>query len=251
MDAPVKRKIIAATAAALAVGGAGAAIAATQFNGSPSAQSKAVVNDAAKQLGVQPSELSGALKKALKDRVDAAVAAGRITKAQGDELKKRIDSEDFPLFAGPGFGFGFHHHFGFKFRDNGFRFHHGFPGLSTAATYLGLSESQLESKVESGKTLAQVAKAQGKSVDGLVSALKGDLQKRLDKAVAAGKLTKAQEARILNDAGKLITAFVTGKMPPLPKLMHGDKGWFRDHRGGPGFGLQNGGPPPQTGGMNA
>src|SRR4249920_4144628 len=128
METPVRRKIVAAAAAVLAVGGAGAAIAATQFNNSPSAESKAVVSDAAKQLGVQPSELSGALKKAMKDRVDAAVADKRITKAQGDELKKRIDSDEFPLLAGPGLGFGFRHHFGF--RDHGFH-HHGFPGLST------------------------------------------------------------------------------------------------------------------------
>ncbi len=248
MDAPVRRKIVAATAAALAVGGAGAAIAATQFKNSPSQESKAVVSDAAKQLGVQPSELSGALKKAMKDRVDAAVAAKRITKAQGDELKKRIDSDEFPLVAGPGFGF--RGHFGFRNHDFG---HHGLPGLSGAATYLGLSESQLESKLESGKTLAQIAKAQGKSADGLVSTLKGDLQKKLDKAVADKKLTKAQEARILNGADKMIRAMVTGKFAGPPGLRHGGKGWFRDHRGrGPGSGLGfQGGPPPEAGGMNA
>ena len=137
---------------------------------------------------MQPSELSSALKKALKDRVDAAVADKRLTKEQGDALKKRIDSDEFPLVAAPGLGFGFRGHFGF--RDHGFR-HHGLPGLSTAAKYLGLSESQLRSKLESGKSLADVAKAQDKSVSGLVSTLKGDLQKKLDKAVSEGKLTKA------------------------------------------------------------
>ena len=250
MDASMKKKVVAAAAAALAVGGAGAAIAATQFNNSPGEESRAVVSDAAKQLGVQPSELSGALKKALKDRVDAAVAAGRLTKAQGDELKKRIDSDQFPLFAGPGFGFGFRHHFGFRGHDLG---HQGFPGLSTAATYLGLSESQLESKLQSGQTLAEIAKAQGKSVDGLVSALTADLQKKLDKAVADKRLTKAEEARILAGAEKMITAAVTGKLPKPPASPRGGNGWFRDHDGpGPGFGrgFQNG-PPPETGGAAA
>ena len=32
-------------------------------------------------------------------------------------------------------------------------------GLSTAADYLGLSESELQSQLESGKTLAEIAKA--------------------------------------------------------------------------------------------
>src|SRR6266545_4230654 len=93
MDASLRRKVVAGTVAALAVGGAGAGIAATQLGDSPSAESKAIVNDAAKQLGIQPSELSGAIKKALSDRVDAAVAAGRLTKEEGAELKKQIASE--------------------------------------------------------------------------------------------------------------------------------------------------------------
>jgi hypothetical protein len=211
----MKRKIVAGAAAALAVGGAGGAIAATQFSSSPSEESQAVITDAAKKLGVQPSELSSALKKALEDRVDAAVAAGRITKADGDRLKQMIESNNFPLFAGPGLGFGFEHHF---------------QGLDAAASYLGLTEGQLEQKLESGKTLAQVAKDQGKSVDGLVAALKGDLKSKLDDAVSAGRLTKAQEAQILKDADQRITAFVNGKLlRKPPPLLH--EGFFGERHG--------------------
>jgi hypothetical protein len=197
----MKRKIVAGAAAALAVGGAGGAIAATQFNSSPNEESQAVITDAAKKLGVQPSALSSALKKALEDRVDAAVAAGRISKAEGDKLKQMIESNAFPLLAGPGFGFGFEHHM------------HGLP---VAAKYLGLTEEQLDQKLESGKTLAQVAKDQGKSVDGLVAALKADLQSKLDDAVSAGRLTKAQEAQILKDADQRISDFVNGKLLRQP-----------------------------------
>jgi len=190
---------------------------------------------------VQPSELSSALKKALKDRVDAAVADKRITKEQGDELKKRIDSDEFPLLAGPGLGFGFRGHFGF--RDHGFH-HHGFPGLSTAAKYLGLSESQLRAKLESGKSLADVAKAQDKSVSGLVSTLRGDLENKLDKAVSEKRLTKAQEARILDGAGKMITAMVNGKLAGPPGPPPGRKGWFHERHD---FGTQGGAAPAAPG----
>ena len=48
MDGSLKRKVVAGTVAALAVGGAGAAVAATQFRSSPSEESKAVLSDAAK-----------------------------------------------------------------------------------------------------------------------------------------------------------------------------------------------------------
>jgi uncharacterized protein YidB (DUF937 family) len=216
----MKRKIVAGAAAALAVGGAGGAIAATQFSSSPSEESQAVITDAAKKLGVQPSELSSALKKALEDRVDAAVAAGRITKADGDRLKQMIESNNFPLFAGPGLGFGMEHHMHMH-------------GLDAAASYLGLTEAQLEQKLESGKTLAQVAKDQGKSVDGLVAVLKGDLKSKLDDAVSAGRLTKAQEAQILKDADERISAFVNGKLlrkPPPLQGFFGERHGFDDGR---------------------
>ena len=220
MDGSLKRKVVAGTVVAIAAGGAGAAIAATQIGSSPSAESKAVVSDAAKQLGVQPDQLSSALKKALEDRVDAAVAAGRITKTEGDALKQRIESNDFPLFGLPMLGFGHFRAFG----------HHGFPGLTAAASYLGLTESQLDSKIDAGQTLAQVAKDQGKSVDGLVAALKADLKQKLDQAVSDGRLTKAQENQVLSDAGQRITNLVNGKLirPARPE------GWFghQDRFGG-------------------
>lgn len=218
MDRSLKRKVVAGTVAALAVGGAGAGIAATQLRSSPSEESQAIVNDAAKQLGVQPDQLSSALKKAIENQIDAAVAAGRITKAQGDELKQRIESDNFPLFGPLPLGFGFGHRF----------FHHGFPGLDAAASYLGLTDSQLDAKLDTGKTLAQVAKVQGKSVDGLVAALKADLKEKLDQAVSDGRITKAQEDQALKDAETRITNLVNGRFirPPRPERWFGHRDDF-------------------------
>src|SRR5213595_413489 len=93
-----KPKLIAGAIAGLAVAGGGAAFAATQL-GSPQQENQAVLKDAAKQLGVQPSALSAALKKALENRVDAAVAAGRLTKEQGDALKSRIEAGGLPFLG--------------------------------------------------------------------------------------------------------------------------------------------------------
>src|SRR6059058_4044117 len=97
MEKIAKRKLAAGAAAAVLVAGGGAAVAASKF-GSPKEESQAVIADAAKQLGIEPSKLSDALKKALENRVDAAVAAGRLTKAEGDALKARIESGELPLF---------------------------------------------------------------------------------------------------------------------------------------------------------
>jgi polyhydroxyalkanoate synthesis regulator phasin len=215
----MRRKVIAGAAAALAVGGAGAGVAATKLANSPSEESKAIVNDAAKSLGVEPSKLSAALKKAYEDRIDAAVADGRLTKQQGAELKQRIESGDVPLFGSPGFGHG----------PGG---PHGFMhGLDAAASYLGLTEDQLHSRLDSGKTLAEVAKAQGKSVDGLEAAMVKDATAKLDAAVKAGRLSSAEEQRILAELKQHIGDLVNGK---APDRFPGRPGFgFRDRQGPP------------------
>jgi len=215
----IRRKVIAGAAAALAVGGAGAGVAATKLAGSPSEESKAIVNDAAKTLGVEPSKLSAALKQAFEDRIDAAVAAGRLTKQQGDELKQRVESGDFPLFGPPAFG----HGFGAP--------HLFFHGLDAAASYLGLTEAQLHSRIESGKTLAEIAKAEGKSVDGLKAALVKDAKTHLDAAVKAGRLSSAEEQRVLADLEQRIDDLVNGKLPVRFPGRHGFG--FRDRQGPP------------------
>ena len=210
MSSRLKPKLIAGTVAGLAVAGGGAAYAETQL-GSPQQENQAVLNDAARQLGVEPSALSAALKKALENRVDDAVAAGRLTKAQGNELKQRIESGDVPLFGGPGREFG--HHAG------------PFGGLDAAASYLSLTDAQLRTQLESGKSLADVAKAQGKTVDGLVQALVNAAKKKIDAAVSTGRLTRTQADSILADLKSRVTDFVNGAAPRF--------GFHRDFRAGP------------------
>ena len=166
--AHAKLKLAAGAVAALAVAGGGVAVGATQL-GSPKEESQAVIADAAKQLGIAPAKLTAALKTALENRVDAAVAAGRITKAR----RRRAEGAD-PVRRGAPFptgrprGFGLRHHG-----------HHG-PKLDAAATYLGLTEAQLRTELRSGKTLAQIAKAHGKTAEGLVQALVDAANKKLD-----------------------------------------------------------------------
>jgi len=217
MDARLKQRLALGLGAVLVLGGAGAAVAATQRN-SPREETQAIIDDAAGQLGVQSSELSNALKKALENRVDAAVADGRLTQEQAARIKQHIESGELPLFFGaphrggtfPGFGFAHHR------------------GLDAAASYLGLTEEQLRSELESGKTLAQVAEAHGKSVEGLVDALVVDFKTKLDAAVEAGRITQEKADQVLRDVRERVTAHVNGQRRE------------RFRRGGPAFF----GPPP-------
>ncbi len=192
-----KKTIVLGVAGALAVAGGGAGYAATRDSGNAG---QAVINDAAQQLGVSPTALTDALKNALKHRIDAAVAAGKVTKAQGDALKARIDAGGAPLVFGGGLGHGpgaFGH----------------FRQVDAAASYLGLTEAQLRQQVMSGKTLAQIAKAKGKSVGGLVDAMTASAKKHLDAAVTAGKLTRAQADQFLKTIEQQVTNLVNGKAP--------------------------------------
>lgn len=204
-----RNKIVAVLAAlvVVVVVGAGAAIGATGAL-SPKEESQAVVNDAAKQLGVQPSELTAALKQALKNRVDEAVKDGRLTKEQGARLKERIDAGGAPLF-GLGPGPEFRHHGDGPFHAK----------FEAAADYLGMTEAQLRQALESGKTLAQVAKDRHKSVDGLVDALLAGAEKKLDRAVASGQMTEADKKEMLAGLRDRITDLVNGRFPePRPNF---------------------------------
>jgi len=190
-----KRKLMLGVAAAVAAAGGGVAIAAS--DSSPSQENDAILDSAAKQLGISSKKLSDALEHALGERVDAAVAAGRLSKEQGDALKDRIESGDVPLFR--------------WLHRRGFR-HVGFIGkLDAAAAYLGLTEAQLRTQLESGKSLAQVAEAQGKSVDGLVDALVNEAKKHLDRAVSAGRLTRAQANEMLDNLRDRIASIVDSR----------------------------------------
>jgi hypothetical protein len=85
--------------------------------------------------------------------------------------------------------------------------------LQTAADYLKISVSDLVADLKAGKTLAQEATAKGKTVDGLVQALLDPLKKKLDKSVAAGDITAAQETTILNHATTALTNLVNNTKP--------------------------------------
>ncbi len=197
-----KHKVAVGAAAMLAAAGGGVALASSQ-DSSPGAESKAIIDDAAQQLGISSDKLTSALKKALSDRIDAAVAAGRLTRDEGDALKQRIQSSDFPLFGGIHGGFGH------------------LERLDAAASYLGLTPAELRSQLESGKSLAQVAHDQGKSVNGLVDALVADAKQKLDAAVAAGRITKAEETDFLNGLKNRITDLVNSNRPAAgPAFLH-------------------------------
>jgi hypothetical protein len=181
------RKALAIGVAALAVvGGGGAAIAASEHSSSPG---RSFLDSVARHLGISSQKLEDATKAAAVDEVDAALKDGKITQAEADALKQRIESGDCPPFFGPFLG---------PKLGPGFGHFHGGPPfligekLSAAADYLRLTEAELRTKLNSGQTLAEIAKAQGKSVDGLKQTLLDETKSKLDQLVKNGDLTQAE-----------------------------------------------------------
>jgi urease alpha subunit len=205
-----------------ALGGGGAAIAASSSKSTtPQAQTSAIAADAAEQLGVTPAALTAAIKKAMVDQIEAQVTAGTITKAQATAMEARLANANAPLFAlgGPG-GKGDH--------GRGQRGVGGPISFDAAATYIGVTTTELRTQLAAGKTLATIATDNGKTADGLKTALTAAAKKDLDAAVTAGRLTQTQEDKIL---------------AALPARL--DQEINEVHTGGPGGGGP-GGPPPAS-----
>jgi hypothetical protein len=95
--------------------------------------------------------------------------------------------------------------------------HHA-PGvlLKAAAQYLQIDRAELFKDVRSGQTLAQIATARGKSVDGLEAAMVAAVKAKLDAAVTAGRLSAAQEQAKLARVQKLVDRLVHAKLAARP-----------------------------------
>jgi hypothetical protein len=173
----------------------------------------------AKAQGKSVDGLVDVLVKDETARLDQAVKDGRLTDGQRDEIVANLEEKVTALVNAqpPAFGF--------KFGHGAFLPSRG-ANLDDAASYLGVDEAELRAALRDGKTLADVAKEQGKPVDGLVDALVADEKKELQAAVDAGRLTDAQRDRIVQGLEQRVTDFVNGDAP-----MFG----FRKLRPGPGL----------------
>jgi hypothetical protein len=99
-----------------------------------------------------------------------AIAGGGVAIAASDDSSSpeslpsvRSESYEYPVFGG-------------------FRHHSGPGKFDAAADYLDLSQEQLRAELREGKSLAQIARDHGKSVDGLVDALVAEAKKAFPNA---------------------------------------------------------------------
>jgi hypothetical protein len=174
---------------------------------------------AATYIGITEAQLRAELGTD-KSLADVAIAHGKtrdgliaaLTAAQQQDIATLVDQKGIgarPNPAngkGPGPGFGRGPGGGNVIGDT----------HAAAATYLGMTEADLQTKLRAGQTLAQIANATaGKSRDGLVSALVADATAKIDAAQTAGKITADQAAHEKSNLSTRIGQLVdsTGPVP--------------------------------------
>jgi hypothetical protein len=212
----VKRYVLVSAAVLAAGAGGGAAIAASGGDDERQKTEQSIITDAAKRLNVTPDALRSALGAAEDGQLDQAVKDGKLTQEQADAIKARR-AKDGSVLGGPGVG-GPHGgpgvHPGFGRGGPGLMFKIG-PGgaLDAAASALGLKREDLVSKLRDGKSIADVAKDQGKSLDDVKKAITDGVTKELDQAVTDKKLTGDQRDKILKELDAHLDDLVT-RTPP-------------------------------------
>lgn len=82
--------------------------------------------------------------------------------------------------------------------------------LKAAADYLGVSQAQLQSQLQSGKSLADVATAQGKPVSGLKNAILAAMTSRIN---ASTRLSAAAKAAMISELKSHLNEMVNATRP--------------------------------------
>ena len=142
----------------------------------------------AANLGVDEADLGPAAKKAAITTIDAAVAAGDISKAVGDRLKAKVEAaegDDCRWFAP-------------HLKRVAGAVHLIRDGVTAAADVLDMTPAELRTELRTGKTLKEIASAEGVNYDTLTNAVVAAVKADLDAAVKAGTITQARADRILD-----------------------------------------------------
>lgn len=187
----VNRTVAAAlTAAAIVLVGGGTALAGQSDDDNRSARCVERVAKLAEKRGVSVADLEARVEAKLNARVDAALEAGRIAPERAARLKERIAEGSLCQGA----------HVRAKL---------GLRGLfRSAAMFLGLTRGELRAELP-GTSLGALALEQGKSVQSLEAALLAPAKARLAKAVEAGRITRAQADRRLEQLERRIERLVS------------------------------------------
>ena len=128
------------------------------------------IAEVAEANGTDPQDVIDALVAGGTERLDAAVADGRIDQATADEPKETLPERAADLVNGD--------------LDRDLRRHPARPvALRTIAETIGITTDDLRGALRDGQTIAQVAEANGTDPQGVIDALTARATQRITKVV--------------------------------------------------------------------
>jgi hypothetical protein len=214
---------VAAIATVVTVAAAGAPLLAASPSPSPSPGSgtnycSRFTGHVAANLGKSQSQVQKAISDAINQTIDDAVKNGDLTQSQANAIKAKVGTSSGQTCTGPG-GFP---RFGGR-GGPGFGPGAPFPraqvlGLGEYARALGISQSELQQDLQSGKTVKDVAASKGMDEAAFRTKLASVARADLDQQVKAGNLTQNQENAILQriQTGPLPLWDQVPRMPKRP-----------------------------------
>jgi hypothetical protein len=170
---------------------------------------------AADALGMEPSELLDKLSDGETTIADVAEAEGvelsKVTDAMKEAAGERIDdmvNKPWPRLSHDGPG-----------RGPRVGPWHGLFGrgvnLDAAAGALGLSADDLMAQLRDGKSIADIAEAQGIDLDAVVDAIVKHASEKLDALVEKGVLTQERADELKANLEERINELVNGNLPKM------------------------------------
>ena len=168
----------------------------------PAADTAAATQDAAAPDADRPTPFA--------DVLAGLVTDGTLTQEQADKVAMALEAAR-PDHGGPGLGGGGHGR--------------GGPRIEAVATALGITPEALRTEIQAGKTIAEIATANGVAVQAVIDVLVADAKDHIAQAVTDGKLTQAEADTKLAAVEQRVTDMVNN---PLPARGPG--------HGGPGHG---------------
>jgi hypothetical protein len=150
----------------------------------------------AEKLGIEVDALKDAVKQARLDRVDEALANGRITEEQAANARTRIEEgrRAHPRIA--------------------LRIRHAIVESSAAA--IGIEPQALRDELRAGKSIADVATDNGVSIDDVKARILADAQSKLAIAVENGRIAQERADAALAKLEERLDQIVTHTRPAQP-----------------------------------
>ncbi len=168
----------------------------------------------ANEHDVSVEELKGLLTAQMTNHIEQGVKEGRISADRATNMKAHMADRVDNMINGKG---PMHHPNGDKRR----------PGMMADAKLLELlkiDQATLRTELQTGKTLAAIAKERGVSEQELKDRLIARMTERLDEAVKSGRISAEQAADRKVNIAEMVDNLINGKAPMHPGFQgHGKR----------------------------